>query len=310
MMGAPTEMGDLEGVLLVDKPEGPTSHDVVAVARRCLGEARIGHAGTLDPLATGLLVLMIGRATRLASVLSGVDKTYRGVVRLGQSTDTYDRAGVPDGPPREVRVERGAIETLLDRFRGTVAQTPPAFSAKKVQGTPMYRLARRRRPVTPVPTMVTFRRLEILGFAGTDLEIEAEVSAGTYLRSFAHDLGQALGCGAHLHTLRRISAGPFQVADALPLAALGSLGRGAERHILPMNDVPLGLPTLRLTAAGAHAVRHGRPCAASDVLTPPPLPAGRCRLQGPEGQLVAIAEVVMAPPPIRPLIRPHIVFAR
>jgi len=303
-------MGTVEGVLLVDKPEGPTSHDLVAVARRCLGEKRIGHAGTLDPLATGLLVLMIGRATRLASVLSGVDKTYRGVVRLGYGTDTYDRAGEPDGPPREVHTDRASIEALLDRFRGTVPQTPPVYSAKKVQGTPMYRLARRHRPVTPVPIMVTFRRLEILGFEGTDLEIEAAVSAGTYLRSFAHDLGRLLGCGAHLHSLRRIAAGPFRVDGALTLGELERLGREAAGRVVAMDEVPLGMPTLRLTAAGAHAVRHGRPCAMSDVITPPPLPPGRCRLQGPEGHLVAIAEVVPAAPEIRPFIRPHIVFTR
>jgi tRNA pseudouridine55 synthase len=303
-------MNAVEGVLLVDKPEGPTSHDVVAIARRCLGERRIGHAGTLDPLATGLLVLMIGKATRLASVLSGVDKTYRGVVRLGYGTDTYDRTGEPDGPPRPVHADRASIESLLDRFRGTVPQTPPVFSAKKVQGTPMYRLARRRRPVTPVPIMVTFRRLQILGFAGADLEIEAEVSAGTYLRSFAQDLGQALGCGAHLHSLRRIAAGPFNVDAALALDDLQRLGAEAGRRVLALDEIPLGMPTLRLTAAGAHAVRHGRPCAASDVLTPAPLAPGRCRLQGPEGHLVAIAEVVAGAPEIRPLIRPQIVFNR
>jgi tRNA pseudouridine55 synthase len=303
-------MTTAEGVLLVDKPEGPTSHDIVAVARRCLGEKRIGHAGTLDPLATGLLVLMIGRATRLASVLSGVDKTYRGVVRLGYGTDTFDRAGEPDGPAREVHTDRASIEALLGRFRGTVSQTPPVFSAKKVQGTPMYRLARRRRPVTPVPIMVTFRRLEVLGFEGTDIEIEATVSAGTYLRSFAHDLGQLLGCGAHLHSLRRIAAGPFKVDGALTLDELERLGREAAGRVVALDEVPLGMPTLRLTAAGAHAVRHGRPCPMSDVMTPPPLSPGRCRLQGPEGHLVAIAEVVAAAPEIRPLIRPQIVFTR
>src|SRR5262245_64536118 len=127
-------MREIEGVLLVDKPEGPTSHDAVAIARRSLGLQRVGHAGTLDPLATGLLVLMIGRATRLASLLSGVDKTYRGIIRPGFGTDTYDRAGVPDGPPREVRVDRETIASHLSRFRGTVQQTPPAFSAKKVHG--------------------------------------------------------------------------------------------------------------------------------------------------------------------------------
>jgi tRNA pseudouridine55 synthase len=305
-------MEEIEGVLLVDKPEGPTSHDVVAIARRALGVQRVGHAGTLDPLATGLLVLMIGRATRLASLLSGVDKTYRGVIRLGFSTDTFDRAGVPDGPPREVRVDRELLLAQLERFRGTVLQVPPVFSAKKVRGTPMYRLARKRRPVTPVATSVTFRRLELLGLSGPDVEIEAEVSAGTYLRSFAQDLGQALGCGAHLHALRRVSAGPFHVENAISLAQLEGAERSAARHVVPLEEVPLGMPTFKLTAAGAHAVRHGRPCGLHEILAPtPPLPPGRCRLQGPEGRIVAIAEVVLqAPADPRSMIRPHIVFNR
>jgi tRNA pseudouridine55 synthase len=255
---------------------------------------------------------MIGRATRLATLLSGADKTYRGVVRLGVSTDTFDRAGVPDGPPREVRVDRDTLLRHLESFRGTVQQVPPVFSAKKVHGTPMYRLARRRRPVTPVATSVTFRRLDLLDLSGTDMEIEAEVSAGTYLRSFAHDLGQLLGCGAHLHSLRRVASGPFRVEDAVLLNTIQDLGPEAAQRVLPLEDVPLGMPTLRLSASGAHAVRHGRSCSLHDVLSPaPPIPAGRCRLQGPEGTLVAIAEVVLqAPAEPRSIIRPQIVFAR
>jgi tRNA pseudouridine55 synthase len=303
---------EIEGVLLVDKPEGPTSHDAVAIARRALGVKRIGHAGTLDPLATGLLVLMIGRATRLAVLLSGVDKSYRGIVRLGWGTDTYDRDGVPDGPPRPVDVDRATLEREMDRFRGTHLQVPPAFSAKKVHGTPMHRLARRRRPVSPVATPVTFRRLDLLGFSGTDIEIEADVSAGTYLRSFAHDLGEVLGCGAHLHALRRISAGPFRIEEAMPLAEVQAGGPSLAGRVVPLDRVPLGMPTLKLSAAGVHAVRHGRPCGVAEVINPPPpYPPGRCRLQGPEGALVAIAEIDLAAGPgPRPLIRPHIVFHR
>lgn len=303
-------MTDIEGVLLVDKPEGPTSHDAVAIARRALGVRRIGHAGTLDPLATGLLVLMIGRATRLATLLSGVDKSYRGIVRLGWGTDTYDRDGVADGPPRPVAVGRSDLEREIDRFRGTHLQVPPAFSAKKVHGTPMHRLARRQRPVSPVATPVTFRRIELLGFSGSDVEIEADVSAGTYLRSFAHDLGEALGCGAHLHALRRIASGPFRVEEAITLAEVQAAGPSLAARVLPLDQVPLGMPTLKLSAAGVHAVRHGRPCGVAEVLNPPPpYPPGRCRLQGPEGGLVAIAEIDLAAGPgPRPLIRPQIVF--
>jgi len=303
-------MAELSGVLLVDKQEGPTSHDMVALARRLLGTRRIGHAGTLDPLATGLLVLMIGKATRLAPFLSGADKTYRGILRLGFATDTYDRGGSPVGDRCEVRVDRSALINAIARFRGTIQQRPPVYSAKKVRGTPMYRLARRRKPVEPLPTTVTFKRIELLGLVGDEVEIEAEVSAGTYLRSFAHDLGQVLGCGAHLKTLRRVASGPFLVADALPPQDLEVMGSRAAERVIPIEEVPLGLPTLQLSAAGCHAIRHGRFCQIGEVLTPRlPLPPGRCRLQGPQGVLVGIGEVEIQPPPAsRPIIRPQIVF--
>lgn len=301
----------LDGVLLVDKPEGPTSHDVVAMARRALQVKRIGHAGTLDPMATGLLVLMVGKATRLATFLSGMDKTYRGTLRLGIDTDTYDRDGAPTGPARPVEVDAAAIEAGFERFRGTVLQVPPVFSAKKVRGTPMYRLARRRKPVSPVPTTVTFRVLRFLGVRGSDVEFEAQVSAGTYLRAFAHDLGEILDCGAHLFSLRRVAAGPFSVDQAMTPEELRDLGPRASSRIIAMEEVPLGIPTLVLTAAGTHAIRHGRPCGLSEVATPrPPLPPGRCRLKGPEGSLIGIGEVqLQAPSESRPVIRPQIVFA-
>jgi tRNA pseudouridine55 synthase len=300
----------VDGVLLVDKPEGPTSHDVVAVARRALGVRRIGHAGTLDPMATGLLVLMIGRATRLATFLSGMDKTYRGTLRLGIATDTYDRDGTPSGPPRPVTVDAAAVEAAFGRFQGTVTQVPPVFSAKKVHGTPMYRLARRHRPVSPVPTTVTFRQLRFSGLSGSDVAFESQVSAGTYLRSFAHDLGEILGCGAHLYSLRRIAAGPFSVDGALTPEELAALGPGSVARVTPMEEIPLGLPTLVLTSAGTQAIRHGRPCGLNEVAAPrPPLPPGRCRLKGPEGRLLGIGEVqLQTPSEARPLIRPQIVF--
>jgi len=300
----------LDGVLLVDKPEGPTSHDIVAIARRALGVSRIGHAGTLDPMATGLLVLMIGRATRLATFLSGMDKTYCGTLRLGVATDTFDRDGTPVGPPRPVRVDEAALRAAFERFQGTVSQVPPVFSAKKVHGTPMYRLARRHRPVTPTPTLVTFRRLEFLGLSGPQVTFAAQVSAGTYIRSFAHDLGEILGCGAHLDSLRRTAAGPFTLEGALSPDEIRALGPGAAARATPMDEIPLGIPTLVLTPAGIHAIRHGRPCGLSEVATPrPPLPPGRCRLKGPEGRLIGIGEVQLpAPSEARPVIRPHIVF--
>ncbi|HXH28894.1 MAG TPA: tRNA pseudouridine(55) synthase TruB [Candidatus Polarisedimenticolia bacterium] len=302
-------MPDLHGVLLVDKPEGPTSHDIVARARRALGVRRIGHAGTLDPLATGLLVLMVGKATRLATLLSGVDKTYRGMLRLGVATETYDRDGAPLGPARPVDIDRDTLGAAMRRFEGTVLQVPPAYSAKKVHGTPMYRLARRRRPVVPQAVRVTFHRIELLGLTGDRVEFEAEVSAGTYLRAFAHDLGEALGCGAHLDSLRRVAAGPFRVEQAVPAADLVPEPSLAAR-LVPMEEIPLGLPTLTLSPSGLHAIRHGRPCGLTEVVSPrPPFPPGRCRLKGPEGSLIGIGEIVLASPAEgRPRIRPQIVF--
>src|SRR5262249_20809423 len=158
---------------------------------------------------------------------------------------------------------------------------------------------------------VTFRILRFLGIAGPDVAFEAQVSAGTYLRAFAHDLGEILGCGAHLFSLRRVAAGPFSVDAAMRPEDLVEMGPRASSRLTPMEDVPLGLPTLVLTAAGTHAIRHGRPCGLSEVATPrPPLPSGRCRLKGPEGSLIGIGEVQMqAPSEARPVIRPQIVFA-
>lgn len=305
-------MTDLDGVLLVDKPEGPTSHDVVATARRALRTTRIGHAGTLDPMATGLLVLMIGKATRLATFLSGVDKTYRGTLRLGVTTDTYDRDGTPVGPARQACVDEAQVAATMQRFLGSVSQVPPVFSAKKVRGTPMHRLARRNRPVTPTPVLVIFHRIDLLGLEGDEVAFEAAVSAGTYLRSFAHDLGNLLGCGAYLSALRRTAAGPFRVEDALTLEALRTEGPSAAARVIPMEGIPLGIPTLVLTPAGMHAIRHGRPCGLGEVVTPrPPLAPGRCRLQAPEGALLGIGEVMLqAATGARPIVRPQIVFCR
>jgi tRNA pseudouridine55 synthase len=241
-----------------------------------------------------------------------MDKTYHGVLRLGVATDTYDRAGTPIGPPREVRVGRTEVQAAFERFRGTVQQMPPVFSAKKVRGTPMYRLARRHRPVAPTPTTVTFHTLELLGMRGHDLEFTARVSAGTYLRTFAQDVGAILGCGAHLYALRRSSVGPFRVEDAILPEDLRREGAGALARVLPLEDVPLEMPTLVLTPSGTHAIRHGRPCPLSEVALPrPPLPPGRCRLKGPEGRLVGIGVVQLQAPSSegRPLVRPQIVFA-
>ena len=197
----------MDGVLVVDKPAGPTSHDVVSRVRRVLGTKRIGHTGTLDPLATGVLPLVIGRATRLASLLSGADKEYDAGVRLGLSTETYDaadRVGPPPDPPPDIDFMR--VELALDQFRGTFEQAPPAYSAKKIDGVAAYKLARRHTPVQPRSVQVTVAHLALHSYDRGLAQLRVRASAGFYVRSLAHDLGQRLGCGAHLETLRRVRA--------------------------------------------------------------------------------------------------------
>jgi tRNA pseudouridine55 synthase len=208
----------MDGLLIVDKPSGPTSHDVVARLRRVLREKRIGHTGTLDPMATGVLVLVVGKATRLAKFLSASDKSYDAIVRFGFATDTNDAQGRPVGPVIDgAAPPREAIDAALDAFRGTFMQQPPAFSAKKVDGHRSYKLARSARalpahpappapPALPAPTTVTTHRIDILKVDADTLALRVDCSAGFYIRSLAHDLGQRLGVGAHLAALRRTGA--------------------------------------------------------------------------------------------------------
>src|SRR5665213_2557754 len=199
----------MDGLLIIDKPAGPTSHDVVARMRRVLGERRIGHTGTLDPGASGVLPLVIGRATRLAKFLSGGRKTYEAIVRFGVATDTYDADGTQVGArSTEPPPSHDAIERALDDFRGTFTQQPPAYSAKKIDGERSYKAARADRPTLPDPVSVTVHRLEFVRLDGDEATLRVDCSAGFYVRSLAHDLGIRLGVGAHLSALRRtVSAG-------------------------------------------------------------------------------------------------------
>ncbi len=204
----------MDGVMVVNKPAGLTSHDVVQRARKLLGERSIGHLGTLDPMATGVLPLLIGRMTRLAQFYTGAEKTYEGEVRFGFATDTYDADGDPAGESRPVCFDREALEQAAARFRGRIQQTPPPFSAKKVAGVPAYKLARKKKDLALEPVTVEVKDFEILGFEGERATFKARVASGTYLRSIAHDLGQALGCGAHLARLCRTSVGEFTLAES------------------------------------------------------------------------------------------------
>jgi tRNA pseudouridine55 synthase len=275
----------MDGLLLVDKPAGPTSHEVVACVRRTLGERRIGHTGTLDPAATGLLPLVLGRATRLARFLSGHDKSYDAVVRFGVATDTYDGEGTSAGPVHSgPRPAREAVDRALDAFRGTFLQTPPAYSAKKIEGTRSYRLARRAKreresvppahpaspalsalPALPAPVSVTARAIDIRDFDGDTVSLRVECSAGFYVRSLAHDLGAALGIGAHLTALRRTHSGCLSVDDAIRLDVILLDPEQARGRMIPLARMLSDLAAITLTSEGlAHAV-HGRNLGPADT---------------------------------------------
>jgi tRNA pseudouridine55 synthase len=208
------------GVLIVDKPAGMTSHDVVARVRRLANERSVGHLGTLDPMATGVLPLVLGRMTRLAQFYLSAEKSYEGEIRLGFATDTYDAEGEPTGPPQPVGLTLEQVRVAASRFRGSIQQMPPPFSAKKIAGVPAYKLARKKKEVELKPIQVEVKEFEILNLDGDRAAFRARVASGTYLRSVAHDLGQLLGVGAHLATLRRTRVGEFGLEDAHTLDEL------------------------------------------------------------------------------------------
>jgi tRNA pseudouridine55 synthase len=204
----------VNGLLVIDKPSGITSHDVVSRLRRITGEKSIGHLGTLDPMATGVLPLLLGKFTRLAQWFSTAEKSYSGAIRFGFATDTYDAEGDPLGPQTEPSLTLDAIRAAAERFHGQLQQMPPPFSAKKIAGTPAYKLARQGKPVELKPATVTIDSFEILSLTGVEAEFSIRISAGGYVRSVAHELGAVLGCGAHLARLRRTRAGAFTLDDA------------------------------------------------------------------------------------------------
>jgi tRNA pseudouridine55 synthase len=278
----------VDGVLVVDKPSGPTSHDVVAFVRRTLKTTKVGHTGTLDPLATGVLPLVIGRATRLARFLSSDDKEYVASVRFGAASETYDAEG-PIVERAAPACTRAAIEAALPAFRGTFAQTPPPYSAKKVEGTRAYALARKQRPVAIAPVTVEVASLDLLEFADGVARLRIVSSSGFYVRSLAHDLGEAIGCGAYLQGLRRTRAGAFGERDAVTLDALQDLGPDAGGRIIPMDRLLSALPAVRLTEEGLRRAAHGNEIRPRDV-TATVDGAGPMRLLGPDEGLVAVAE--------------------
>lgn len=295
----------MDGVLVVDKPSGLTSHDVVAHARRALGVRRVGHIGTLDPVATGVLPLVVGRATRLASLLSAGRKTYEGCILLGVSTDTYDATGTITADARDRMgtglvnaPDREAIEHAVEAFVGTWPQRPPPFSAKKIRGVRAYKLARRNQPVAPDPVEVTVHAVDVLAVDGTHVQCRVTCDPGFYMRAFAHDLGAALGCGACLEALRRHRNGAFDLRGAVSLDDIEALGPSVVDRMVPLPDLLPELPRLVLTEHGARRARHGNDLTAADVVSPSTdwpsrtasSGAGVAKLYDGEGVLLAIAK--------------------
>ncbi len=223
----------MNGVLVVDKPAGLTSHDVVNRVRRILGQRSVGHLGTLDPMATGVLPLVTGSLTRLAQFYTSAEKTYEGTVRFGFSTDTYDADGEPTSSPQQVVLRAEDVEALAARFRGLIEQMPPPFSAKKIHGVPAYKLARKHKEVVLTPVKVEIKEFEILGVEGDRAHFRARVASGTYMRSVAHDMGQRLACGAHLQSLRRTAVAEFRLDDAHTLDELANLGHPNRSFAFP-----------------------------------------------------------------------------
>jgi tRNA pseudouridine55 synthase len=276
------------GVLVVDKPAGPTSHDIVDRVRRVLGERRVGHTGTLDPFATGVLVVCVGKATRLARFLALGDKVYRATVRLGFATDTDDLLGAPLGAPRPVHIEREVLDTAVRTLTGDLDQVPPAYSAKRVNGRRLYELAREGAIGARPPARVHVSALEVLAVRDEDVDLLVRCSPGTYVRALARDLGESLGVGGHLLALRRLASGGFTVDDAVHGDLLGD---PSGALLKPLAGLLLDLPAVRLSAAGLAAVRHGRDVTRTEMTEDPSKrpPAPWWRLLDSEGGLVALA---------------------
>ncbi len=249
-----------QGILNVNKDAGRTSFDVVSLVRRGTGVRRVGHAGTLDPAATGVLLVCLGQAVRISEYIMDLPKTYRAVIELGRSTDTYDAEGSTTQRAESGDVSREAVRATLERFVGEIQQIPPAFSAVKIQGQRSYRLARKGQNVELKPRRVRIYRIELLRFEPPLVEIEVECGKGTYIRSLAHDLGGALGCGAHLASLIRTRIGPFDIESATRIPALeNALASETWRDLLLPLDCGLAqLPAITLGVVDEQDVRHGR----------------------------------------------------
>jgi tRNA pseudouridine55 synthase len=252
----------VNGLLVLDKAAGMTSHDVVDIVRRATCERSVGHLGTLDPMATGVLPLLLGKYTRLAQFFATTEKTYEGSIRFGYATDTFDVEGTPAAVPQPLTLTLEKLRALAARFHGEMQQVPPIFSAKKIGGVPAHKLARAGKPVDVKPARIFIHRFELLSLDSTDLSARfiMQVSAGGYVRSVAHELGQLAGCGAHLSTLRRTQAGPFTLAQSISLDELKSLTASPgeiERRLPHPRTLLPEMPSVTVDEQAAGRLRNG-----------------------------------------------------
>ncbi len=269
------------GIVLLDKPAGMSSNAALQKVRRALGAAKAGHAGTLDPLATGMLPVLLGEATKIAGHLLGKDKAYRVGARLGVTTDSYDADGSVTGGGPVPELAAADLRPLLDRLTGRIRQRPPAFSALKQGGVPLYRRARRGEPVDVPEREVDVHGIGLVALAGDHLELEVVCGSGTYIRSLVHDIGQTLGCGAHVTSLRRLWVDPFRER---PMVALDAVLAGTA-PVLPVLAGLAGWPTLVAGPEQAMAIRQGRPVALTGAAP------GRLAVLAAPGELLALVEV-------------------
>lgn len=301
VVDAVAEKKEISGVLVMDKPAGMTSHDVVAAVRRLLHIRQVGHFGTLDPFATGVLPLSVGKATRFAQFYLKSRKSYEGVIHFGFSTDTYDATGKPTSETVQAAMDRPALEGIFRAFTGRVMQTPPPFSAKRVAGTRAYKLARQHKPVSLAPVEVEIYAFELLSLEDGQARFAVECSGGTYVRSLAHDVGQKLGCPAHLASLRRTAVAEFSEQRALTLEALAAAIREDKvaACLVPLEALLPGCPELIVRGREEKSVRNGRQFELAQALRPDRGQApGRAaafpllKIMNPDRRLIAIARHV------------------
>ena len=290
----------MDGLILVHKPLKLTSHDVVDRIRILLGTKRVGHFGTLDPQATGLLIIAVGKATRLFPFYSKQDKSYAGRMRLGFSTDTYDLEGKPSSPESKAFPVRKRLELAMRGFLGEIDQIPPPYSAKKHKGLPLYVYARQNKEIEAKPAKVTVHSFKLLSYEPPLLDIKIRCSSGTYIRSLAHDLGQTLGCGAHLVSLERTSVGSFSVDNSFHLEDLNALTRQNqyEKFLIPLEGLLPEMSKVILKESGKTKAQNGNTIYAEHIqkLIPPDRPSSDIksedrifRLFSSDGKLIAFA---------------------